>query len=482
MLLHFAGLTVPRKALLALIPLVHFLLLIWLPSLARDISTLFLIAVPLCTALACLRRWQRPDAAPGWGALALALLFWTLGIFAATMGEFLASVSGEGVASILPYILYGVPLVTVMASPEHTPWRVRAVDGTLALVLGALFFVHTFTFANTAGFTGDGADNVMWMFDIENICIALFACIRLAASVHRRERDFYRGLACFAVVYMLIAGFSNHYLADTDYGFPADPIITIPFLILIAIATSPGQTSAAPRAPARALVLVVNAGSPIMLPLMVLCVSIALITTQPLLAAAGFAAALVGYGVRTVLVQMRGTIEREDLDRLIRTDPLTGLSNRRHMDEALTNAWHDALHRQEGLAVLMIDIDDFKRLNDNLGHAVGDQRLQEVGRILAGCATRSGDVVARYGGEEFFVMLPHTSRHGAEALAEHMRKSVSRAALSSPADRGIVTVSIGLGFVELPQGSNPDVLVKAADAALYDAKHAGKDCVRLRNI
>lgn len=469
-------------ALILGVPLIHWLALVLFPDDAGEISPLFLIAAPLCAALTCLRRALNPGEVYGWAALALGLMLWTLGVFAATLGDDLASLASEGVGSILPYIFYGVPLICIMASPEHTPWRIRLVDGVLAIVLGALFFLHSITFATIAGFTGNGADHVMWMFDIENICIALFAVVRFAASVRPRERSFFRSLAIFAAIYLVVAGYANHNLSDTEFGHPADPLITFPFLILIVLALAPDRTTGPIRLPSRELVIAVNVGSPLMLPLMILCVSVALVTTRPMEAAAGFAAALIGYGVRTVLVQMRGTMEREDLDRLIRTDPLTGLANRRHLTEALTSAWNDARRASNGLAVLMIDIDDFKCLNDELGHAVGDQRLQEVGRILAACAGRNSDVVARYGGEEFIAVLPQTSRHGAERMAEHMRRSVQQAALPSPAARGIVTVSIGLGWAEMPRENDPDDLVKAADAALYDAKHAGKDCVRQRSL
>ncbi|MFC4257197.1 diguanylate cyclase [Altererythrobacter xixiisoli] len=464
------------------VPVVHWLALVLFPEIAGDISPLFLIAAPLFASLACLRRALQPGEVLGWAALSLGLMLWTLGILAATKGDVLVSLNSEGIGSILPYIFYGVPLICVMASPEHTSWRIRLVDGALAILLGVLFFLHTTTFATIEGFTGNGGDHIMWMFDIENVCIAVFALVRFAASVRPRERGFFRNLSIFAVIYLIVAGYANHHLAEFDFGHPADPLITIPFLIMIVLALAPDHPIGHARLPSRELVIAVNVGSPLMLPLMVMCVSIALITTRPMLAAAGFAAALVGYGVRTVLVQMRGTMEREDLDRLIRTDPLTGLANRRHLTEALTSAWNDARRASNGLAVLMIDIDDFKCLNDQLGHAVGDQRLQEVGKILAACAGRTSDVVARYGGEEFIAVLPQTSRHGAERLAEQMRRSVQQAALQSPAARGIVTISIGLGWAEMPRDDDPDELVKAADAALYDAKHAGKDCVRQRSL
>lgn len=156
-------------------------------------------------------------------------------------------------------------------------------------------------------------------------------------------------------------------------------------------------------------------------------------------------------------------------------DPLTGVGNRRSFDEALVREWAGALRRRQPLALLLIDADHFKRLNDEHGHLVGDQVLQGLARAIAGVARRTTDQVARYGGEEFVVLLPDTPATEAMALAERVREAVSGAELA-PGIAG-VTASIGLA-VAIPTPSDaPSSLVAAADAALYRAKAGGRDRV-----
>lgn len=128
-----------------------------------------------------------------------------------------------------------------------------------------------------------------------------------------------------------------------------------------------------------------------------------------------------------------------------------------------------------GLAVLMIDIDHFKRLNDTYGHPVGDRRLQAVAAILDVCLQRGDDLLARYGGEEFIAALPTHGLDHALGLAERLRTAVEAAAL--PAAEARVTISIGVAWQAAHDQGDPRRLVERADQALYRAKHAGRNCV-----
>ncbi len=128
-----------------------------------------------------------------------------------------------------------------------------------------------------------------------------------------------------------------------------------------------------------------------------------------------------------------------------------------------------------GLAVLMIDIDHFKRLNDTYGHPEGDRRLQAVAAILDGCLQRGDDLLARYGGEEFIAALPAPDAAHALSLGERLRAAVEAAAL--PATEAHVTISIGVAWQAAHEAGDPRGLVERADQALYQAKHAGRNCV-----
>ena len=212
-----------------------------------------------------------------------------------------------------------------------------------------------------------------------------------------------------------------------------------------------------------------------MLPATLLVVSASLVRIDPVHAVAGCALAILGYGLRTILVQLRSIDIQARLDRLSRIDPLTGLANRRQFDESLRRERDRASRTGASMALLMIDVDHFKMLNDEFGHPVGDERLRAVAKALAGCAAHDFSLVARYGGEEFAAILPAATPVQAMDLAERMRNAVERLALPSPAVEGRVTVSIGIGHVCRIDGGGAAALIADADAALYQAKRGGRN-------
>jgi diguanylate cyclase (GGDEF)-like protein len=132
------------------------------------------------------------------------------------------------------------------------------------------------------------------------------------------------------------------------------------------------------------------------------------------------------------------------------------------------------------MAMLMIDIDFFKRFNDSFGHAVGDDCLSAVAATLVKFATRPLDLVARYGGEEFLVVLPDTPLEGARRVAEHMRAGVAALNVSSRlGSTRPVTISVGIGFAANAADVEASLLFEAADRALYQAKAGGRNRVVL---
>jgi len=155
------------------------------------------------------------------------------------------------------------------------------------------------------------------------------------------------------------------------------------------------------------------------------------------------------------------------------TDPLTGLYNRRAMDHHLNELW--AAPIDGPLAILMLDIDYFKRINDNYGHLTGDHALCQVAATLCRCI-RSEDCAFRYGGEEFLVLLPNTSLDGAISLAESIRGRIEALHLTFPRNwRVPITVSVGVATRK--DQDDPVSLFERADRALYEAKHRGRNQV-----
>jgi len=159
-------------------------------------------------------------------------------------------------------------------------------------------------------------------------------------------------------------------------------------------------------------------------------------------------------------------------------DTLTGLANRRRFDEVLASEVRRAQREAQPLALLLIDIDHFKRFNDAYGHIGGDECLKAVSALLRECVRRPTDVVARYGGEELAMVLPNTEVAGAVVVAETVLARLAELNIvhaGSPFGR--VSVSIGVAGMA-GQGETPLTLVAAADQALYAAKAAGRNrCV-----
>ncbi|AJY09867.1 diguanylate cyclase [Burkholderia dolosa] len=168
-----------------------------------------------------------------------------------------------------------------------------------------------------------------------------------------------------------------------------------------------------------------------------------------------------------------------ELRRLTHSDGLTGLSNRRYLDEYLAAEWRRGSRERGELALLMIDVDNFKQYNDTYGHVAGDGLLRQIAATLERCVGRSGALAARFGGEEFAVVMPASSASAARLLAEKIRLAVEALRLEhAHASPGrYVTVSIGGASIVPTPDVPPTALIEAADRALYRAKHEGKNRV-----
>ena len=184
-------------------------------------------------------------------------------------------------------------------------------------------------------------------------------------------------------------------------------------------------------------------------------------------------------GVRTdvtELVRTREALERAnaELTRLSSTDALTGALNRRGFDEHLAAEHRRALRHATPLALLLVDVDHFKRYNDRHGHPAGDAVLQQLAALLTQQVRRPGERVARYGGEEFALVLPHCTAEGATLVARRCLDAVAQAAIAhgdSPLGGG-VTLSIGIAMARA--GGSAEELLARTDAALYRAKQSGR--------
>ncbi len=177
------------------------------------------------------------------------------------------------------------------------------------------------------------------------------------------------------------------------------------------------------------------------------------------------------------------------LEELSNTDQLTGLRNRRYLETALLSEWERSKRYQHPLSVLMLDVDFFKRVNDQYGHPAGDVCLKQVAKRIEGCVRWPSDLVARYGGEEFCMLLPETDADSAAVVAERIRAGVeSMLVVASEKLTFNVTVSVGL-YSEVPSDQGTvEQMLKRADLALYQSKEAGRNRITrfgagpLRNV
>ncbi len=167
------------------------------------------------------------------------------------------------------------------------------------------------------------------------------------------------------------------------------------------------------------------------------------------------------------------------LSMLSMIDGLTGIANRRQLDQALDREIRRCARERLMLSLIMMDIDHFKLYNDHYGHLAGDECLRRVAEVLSGHTRRPADLAARYGGEEFALILPETDRSGALAVAETIRRSVSALTIPHAAHPGSDRVTLSAGVVTLipDAGAAPETVISRADSALYSAKRTGRDRV-----
>jgi diguanylate cyclase (GGDEF)-like protein len=155
------------------------------------------------------------------------------------------------------------------------------------------------------------------------------------------------------------------------------------------------------------------------------------------------------------------------------TDELTGLANHRRFQELLATEMEQVRRYRYPVGLIMLDVDNFKKVNDTYGHPQGDVVLAEVARVVR-ASSRDADAPARYGGEEMAVILPHTDLEGSYAIAERVRTAVEALSIPLLDRRGTLSVTASLGVAASSDGSK-DALIAAADGALYVAKRQGKN-------
>lgn len=170
--------------------------------------------------------------------------------------------------------------------------------------------------------------------------------------------------------------------------------------------------------------------------------------------------------------------EYKQLQRLAGLDPLTGLLNRSNFEKRLRQEFESSIRTQQPFSIAMLDIDDFKRVNDTYGHDIGDEVLRRVGLLLRS-KTRKSDMQVRYGGEEFVLVLHAANLGGAAQVGRKICREIGKSVFCTPVSAFSITASVGVASSSAKQYSHWKEILKDADRALYAAKASGKNCVKI---
>lgn len=183
-------------------------------------------------------------------------------------------------------------------------------------------------------------------------------------------------------------------------------------------------------------------------------------------------------------VHLRLKRQNDMLENLALRDPLTGVPNRRAYDQTCIEEWRRCQRENQPISIFMIDVDQFKKYNDNYGHGAGDETLSRIAKAINGCIHRPGDMLARYGGEEFVVIMPGTHKEGAMQMAQQFHAAIAELAIShehstvSPH----VTICVGVATTSRTDVITLEQLSEAADKMLYEAKESGRNTTRAVEI
>jgi diguanylate cyclase (GGDEF)-like protein len=468
-------------------------LLLLPPSISAPVAYLAMVLAPLLTAAALWRKSERQLARiqNAWRLLALAVLLWAAGALLNFWHEWWQGRSNEMFGdAILMFQLFAVPVIYLIAVDPHASSRylVRAIDGLQALALGFLYFLVTWSLLNERGAPDEqGVIALVWLIDLQTLCVTLGALVRWHAASEPTERGLYGAIAAFELFYLLLVFVNNHFIAgNSDLGPQLSSMATLAFALLAGFALRPqAKASTAVRSVNPLLRRVVYSACPMLLTITLIVVSLLLMRADYAMGVAGVAIGVLSYGLRSVLTQLR-QLERGDalqhqhsqLEAIAWTDALTGVANRHFLEHTLKQTWLSTPPQGRAMAVLMIDVDHFKRLNDSQGHGVGDACLRQVASTLHHALSRPGDLLARYGGEEFIALLHDADSAGALIVAERLRSAVEQLGLQhSGGIDGRVSVSIGCAAARVQQESHARALIELADQALYAAKAQGRNRV-----
>lgn len=477
--------------------LIHAVVIAWWSSRTHMPSYLFMIGAPWLAFLACAWRAARSpkETRSRVILLSIAIAFWGIGMTLAVWSELSGAPDSLADYNDIFYFVYGVPLLLVISHPVHEDQRDPAriwLDGIQVLATALFVYLTLFSYSPASdGSPGPlPAELLERIYNIENGILAFGACLKLAACWKNEvERRFYGQIALYLIFYLVGAGVYNAIsVDDAPTGF-YDLLPVVPFLVLFTLmaADEKAPYPAPQRGQSNPLALMLDHASPSLFTVALIGLGVWNMQRWFKLSVGAIGLAVLIYVAKNALLHGRYVSTqrslreaRDRLEEMALRDPLTCIPNRRHFDQVFELEWGRAARSRGAISLLMIDLDDFKSLNDRYGHAAGDRCLVKTARALEEMLHRNADLVARYGGEEFAVVLVDSDEHGALLVAERMRAGIAALGIPNPNPRGdFLTASIGVATLRPAPGDLAQTLFDASDAALYAAKDAGRDCVRI---
>jgi diguanylate cyclase (GGDEF)-like protein len=422
---------------------------------------------------------------------AAGLGLWTTGILLSAWEELFQNISATvAFYSDFAFFLYGVPILLAISFPraEHRVPLFIWLDAIQALLTAYLTYITLFAVIpfTTRSIHPIPESLLVLVYNVENLVLAVVATLRVLASPEPgEERRFFTTLCAFLWIYAIFVGIYNGVSAAVISHSLVDPLSDLPFLFLVAASLLPVPSSTEAKAPRKksATTLFIENASPIFYTLCLLILGVAVSRQHLYIGIAAVVVAIGVYGLRTTILQGRYMQSqqalqeaRDRLQEMSLRDGLTNVANRRCFDQTLESEWNRAARTHHPLALLLIDIDHFKNLNDRYGHRYGDQCLIGIAAALRAVLPRSGDLLARYGGEEFAVLLPLTDNEGARIIAAKMQQAVKSLHIENETPIGkFVTISIGIAVYKLSNLATTEEFVELCDRALYRAKQDGRN-------
>jgi diguanylate cyclase (GGDEF)-like protein len=381
--------------------------------------------------------------------------------------------------------MYGAALLfTVTLQFDKRVMRpLRAMSALLSVAITTLCFILMYSVAPLHG-NGQPLDValIMRLMNAIALFLASFATIRMIGTDRQEERSFFYVAGVFLWANTIIIAVRNHFLLNYHVRW-FDLLIPVPYVILAVLAGYGPPRFIEHWQPSTRVSSIVRSGGTAFLSFSLLLLGTAVSRRHFWIGASAALLSVICYSVVNLIALSQG-IEAEEalvaakqkLEELAGLDGLTGIPNRRTLDQRLEFEFQAARRSGQPISVLMIDVDLFKSLNDSMGHIVGDSYLVQVAHALRGALSRTNDFVARYGGEEFVVLLPTTGDAGAVRVAGRLHTAISDLSLDHPlAPSGKLTISIGCTTADAITHHSPLSLIDSADRAMYLAKTHGRN-------